>query len=179
GGECGPGRLRRRSPARRRGAGASPARGAARPPNNPRLRWAHGGGAEFWHNGRPYPASAGLSPHLARSVRPATLLDPTRAPARPPMRTRSVVGRQDPSEADGKDPRTVLPDRRRRLPHQAGRPGDRGDRQVPPRPGALADRGELRASAVLARGGCSADRASARHPQDHPRLAPPPPPPPP
>ena len=41
-------------------------------------------------------------------------------------------GRQDPSEAHGQDPCTVLPRRRHGLAHQARWPGDRGDRQVPP-----------------------------------------------
>ena len=80
-------------------------------------------------------------------------------------------GRQDQSEAHGQDPCAVLPHRRRRLAHQARRPGHRGDRQVPPQAGALADRGQLRAGAVLARRRRAADRARRGDPQDHRRLA--------
>ena len=71
-------------------------------------------------------------------------------------------GCQDQAQAHGQDPRAVLPHRRRRRAHQARRPGDRGDRQVPPEGGALAHRGRLRAGAVLARRRRPADRAGRR-----------------
>ena len=74
-------------------------------------------------------------------------------------------GHQDPSQASRQDPPAVLPHRRRRLAHQARRPRDRGDRQVPPHRGALAHRGQLRACPVLARRRRAADRAGRRAPK--------------
>ena len=71
-------------------------------------------------------------------------------------------GCQDQAQAHGEDPCALLPDHRRRRPHQAGRPGDRGDRQVPPQAGALADRGQLRAGTALAVRRCPAHRPVRR-----------------
>ena len=54
-------------------------------------------------------------------------------------------GHQDQAHAPGQDARAVLPHRRRRRPHQARRPVDRDDRQVPPEGGPLLHRGQHRA----------------------------------
>src|SRR5215467_12054350 len=70
-------------------------------------------------------------------------------------------GCQDQAQAHGQDPCAVLPDHRRRRPHQAGWPGDRGDRQVSPQGRALPHRGRLGSSPVLAVGGGAADAKAA------------------
>ena len=76
-------------------------------------------------------------------------------------------GCQDQAQAHGEDPCALLPDHRRRRPHQAGRPGDRGDRQVPPQGGALVHRGQLGAGAALALGRSAAHRPGPADPGDH------------
>ena len=110
----------------RRGAGAR----ARRPAGRGRLsrgpcpaRTRAGPTDRVWHNGRPYPARCGPSLR-ARRVHQALAgrRSPPGGPRAPhPTRTRRhhTRGRQDPSEAHGQDPRTVLPHRRRRLAHQA------------------------------------------------------------
>ncbi len=80
-------------------------------------------------------------------------------------------GCQDQAEAHGQDPRAVLPDHRGRRPHQAGRPRDRGDREVPPDERALAHRGGLRAGPALAVRRRAADRPGAQDPGSDRGLA--------
>src|SRR5699024_9825429 len=59
-------------------------------------------------------------------------------------------GRQDPFEAPGQGPGAAVPHRRRRLAQEARRPGDRGDRQVPPQGEPVVHRRRLRPGRVLA-----------------------------
>ncbi|CAA9286776.1 MAG: SSU ribosomal protein S16p, partial [uncultured Friedmanniella sp.] len=80
-------------------------------------------------------------------------------------------GCQDSSEAPGQDPVAALPHRRRRLPDQAGRARDRGDRQVPPQERPVGHRGRLRAGAALALRRRAADRGGRRPAQADRRLA--------
>ena len=80
-------------------------------------------------------------------------------------------GCQDQAKAHGQDPRALLPDHRRRRPHQAGRPGDRRDRQVSPQGRSVPHRGRLRARPVLAVGGSTADRPGAQDSRGDRRLA--------
>lgn len=96
------------------------------------------------------------APRTIRAVSPRS--QRTRRPHR---------GRQDPPQAHGQDPRSVLPRRRHGLPHQAGRPGDRGDRQVPPHRGALGHPDRQRAGPVLARQRRPAHRGRRRPAEDH------------
>ena len=57
------------------------------------------------------------------------------------FRSNHTRGCQDSFEAARQDPVAALPHRRRRLPHQAGRTGHRGDRQVSPQERPVGDRG--------------------------------------
>ena len=130
---------------------------------------------EVWQN-------VALSP-----VRPDPLIRspqcPSRYPARcsppgerephhtQPSRRHHRRVRQDPFEAPGQGPGAAVPHRRRRLPQEARRPGDRGDRQVPPQGGPVVHRRRLRPGAVLAGRRRSAERRSGAAPEDHRRLA--------
>ena len=132
-----------------------------------------GGGCAVWHDD---PLNPALRGPLSASCRVHSGRAGHRTPrgaGQPPLSDQEshTRGCQDQADAHGQDPCAVLPHRRRRLAHQARRPGDRGDRQVPPHPGALAHRGRLRARAVLARRRRAADRAGRRDPEDHRRLA--------
>ena len=88
-------------------------------------------------------------------------------------RTRSdhTSGSQDPSQAHGQDPCTLLPRRRRRRPQTPRRPGHRGDRQVPSHGGSLSHRDRLRARSVLALRWRPAHTAGAHPVEDHGGLA--------
>ena len=114
-----------------------------------------------------------LIPATRRVPRPGTIAPPRGPYRHPARRSRSFLHRgcQDQADAHGQDPCAVLPHRRRRLAHQARRPGHRGDRQVPPHRRALAHRGRLRPRAVLALRRRAADRAGRRAPEGHRRLA--------
>ena len=139
-----------------------------------RGRWS-GAPPSVWQNGRLYPSGRSTSCPPDRTPTPEH-------PAPRAIRARSRRahqmkwsdhhrGRQDPTQAHGQDPCTVLPRRRHGLAHQARWPGHRGDRQVPPHRGALAHPDRQRACAVLARPRRAADRGRRRPPEDHRRLA--------
>ena len=106
-----------------------------------------------WHNVSAMPAPRAALCFPPSRIHLGSAAGPHPARARP---TPILLGEdhsrgcQDQAEAPGQDPRAVLPDHRRRRPHQAGRPGDRGDRQVPPEVRAVVHRGELRAGPALA-----------------------------
>ena len=130
-----------------------------------------GPGAEFWQNGRLYPSGRSTSCPPDRTPTPEH-------PAPRAIRARSRRahqmkwsdhhrGRQDPTQAHGQDPCTVLPRRRHGLAHQARWPCDRGDRQVPPHRGALGHPDRQRARAVLAQQRRPADRGRRRAAEDH------------
>ena len=167
------GRLRglRPGPASDLGCSRAVAGGAARSRGRPE---AHRAPARrgVWQNDRLSPAcpdpliraSHDTAQPAARPTGPALTLHEH-------ARRHHTRGRQDSPEAHGQDPCAVLPRRRRRLPQEAGRSGHRGDREVPPQGGALADRGHLRPGAVLARCRRPADRGRRGAPQDHRRLA--------
>src|SRR5699024_1008194 len=76
-------------------------------------------------------------------------------------------GCQDPSEAHGKEPCTVLPRRGGRFPNEARWRRHRGDRPVPPPRRALAHHDRLRSCAALGRCGRSAQRAGHRAAEGH------------
>ena len=120
------------------------------------------------------PGGPVLATSRARDAYPPSVGSP-----RDPVRSRRVHvrerdhrrGRQDPSEAHGQDPRSVLPCRRHGLAHQARWPGDRGDRQVPPHRRAVGHRDRLRPRAALAEHRRPADRGRRGAAEGHRRLA--------
>ena len=83
-----------------------------------------------------------------------------------PRRHHSCVS-QDPLEAPGQGPGAAVPHRRRRLPQEARRQGDRGDRQVPPQGGPVVHQRGLRPGPVLARRRRAAVRRGRQAAQDH------------
>ena len=118
-------------------------------------QWRSNTAARPSHRCRPCPSlRPGVPPHAAPASNHTAFEEYT-----------THRGHQDQAHAPGQDARAVLPHRRRRRPHQARRPLDRDDRQVPPEGGPLA-------SSRSTPSGRSTGSASARsRPRPSPRSS--------